>query len=196
MVLWLRGIGTGCRSAVIGYRLLEDLDFNMRASRAGHVLCRCYRYQQMKVNGMRKGGCADGVEESGGWGGGGDEPPAPAPAPPPAPEPAPSDLQSFIKQVVHVSHKRAIAKTSDASGFVDEVVSRICRVLDTDEFEVECLSRLRQFVQTISQSLAHQNQLVVALGREEKPPGRGDLGFNKATEFVRALIAAVDDSGC
>jgi hypothetical protein len=178
--------------------ILEDLDFNVRASRAGHVLCRCYRYQQMKVNGMRKGGCADGVEESGGWGGGGDEPPAPAPAPPPAPEPAPSDLQSFIKQVVHVSHKRAIAKTSDASGFVDEVVSRICRVLDTDEFEVECLSRLRQFVQTTSQSLVPHpwSQLVGALGREEKPHGRGDLGANKATEFVRALIEAVDVSGC
>ena len=42
----------------------EDLDFNVRASRAGHVLCRCYRFQQVKVNGMKTGGCTAGV----GWG--------------------------------------------------------------------------------------------------------------------------------
>jgi hypothetical protein len=77
--------------------ILEDLDFNVRASRAGHVLCRCYRYQQMKVNGMRKGGCADGVEESGGRGGGGDEPPAPEEASAPA-----TDVPGCLRFVVQL----------------------------------------------------------------------------------------------
>jgi hypothetical protein len=147
----------------------------------------------MKVNGMRKGGYADGVEENGGWGGGGDEPPAPAPALPcPLHQPLPCPLhQSFIKQVVHVSHKRAIAKTADAARFVGELVDRICGVLDTDAFEVSDRSKLERYVRRFTPENKMRNELIDALGQVEKPPDGGILGASKADEFVRALIGAV-----
>jgi hypothetical protein len=169
--------------------ILEDLDFNVRASRAGHVLCRCYRFQQMKVNGMRKGGCADGVEERDGRGSGDDEPPAPAPAA----EPAASDLQSLIKQVVSVSHKRKIDRLSEdrKTSFVDELVGRICDVLDADQFEVSDRGELEVYVRRFTQGNGMRNQLCTALGRAEKPSDGGDLGNAKADEFISALIDAV-----
>jgi hypothetical protein len=119
---------------------------------------------------------------------GDDEPPAPAPAP----EPAPSDLQRFIKQVVHVSHKKAIAKTADAPHFVGELVERICGVLDADEFEVSDRSKLERYVRRFTPENGMRNELMAALGQAKKTPGGAVLGASKADEFVSALIEAIE----
>jgi hypothetical protein len=92
---------------------------------------------------------------------------------------------------VHVSHKKAIAKTADAPHFVGEMVDRICDVLGADAFEVSDRCELEHFVRRFTPENGMQEVLRTALGQAEKPPGGGILGASKAGEFVSALIAAV-----
>ena len=108
----------------------------------------------------------------------------------------PSDLQSIeniIKQVVHVSHKKAIAY-ADAhlrDTFVGELVDRICGVLDGDAFDLSDRCKLERYVRRFTPENGMQVALIIALGQAEKPPDGGNLGANKAGQFVSALIAAV-----
>ena len=119
----------------------------------------------------------------------------------------PSDLQSmknFIKQVVHVSHKKAIAIITNShqfvgrphplkrrDTFVGELVDRICGVLDGDAFDLSDRCKLERYVRRFTPENGMQVALIIALGQAEKPPDGGNLGANKAGQFVSALIAAV-----
>ena len=111
----------------------------------------------------------------------------------------PSDLQSIeniIKQVVHVSHKKAIAY-ADAhlrDTFVGELVDRICGVLDGDAFDLSDRCKLERYVRRFTPENGMQEAFRTALGQAEKPPGGGNLGCYKAGQFVSALIAAVGDA--
>jgi signal recognition particle GTPase len=127
----------------------------------------------------------------------------PAPAPSPALPTACTDVQSIVERAVRVSHQKTIAKMGSRQGtgggstdiFVRELVSRICTVLSTDEFDEisDSVAELTDFVHThLSVEKCVRQQLVGALGRAERPlSDGGDLGALKATQFVAALIGAV-----
>jgi len=102
----------------------EDIDFNKRASDEGVVLCKCNRFQQLKLQ-VRTGGCSDGVARKEAAETEQDtEEPAAASEPPAALSDLPAEQDALVDAVPTTDRRLSELTVEEVGQFVETVLQQ------------------------------------------------------------------------